>query len=46
MKSNDVGPMLEYELLAQLLVEKKDDKLLIKAINKYHESGERVRSLK
>ena len=46
MKSNDVGPMLEYELLVQLLVQKKDDKLLIKAIHKFHESGERVKSLK
>lgn len=46
LKSQDITPMLEYEQLVQVLSQKYDDKILIKALMKTQESGRRVKSIK
>ena len=38
--------MLDNESLANLLAQKRDDKSLIKSLQRYHELGEKVQSLK
>ena len=38
--------MLDLENLIPLLMSRSDDKNLIKALNKYHETGEKIHSLK
>ena len=46
MRSQDIQPMLDLENLLPVLVARKDDKNLMKALTKSGESGAKVGSLK